>query len=249
VKLKLYNTDKIIALNEGEDLTELLGIQKYIKELPANLSGENEGEFPGHLCPRTDEDNGLNDPNLVAEVLNSSNDLVATMKIDGSSITIVVESGEIKQVCSRNLSKKETDKSTFWNAAKKLNIPENWTGVIQGELAGNGIQKNPLKLNGIEIFVFQVMEGGKYMGYDAMVDFCQNYLKCKFVPLVLRLDVDNTVKLWENPLKKLQEVADSLKYDSGIVAEGLVVRPASYQRSKSSRRPLGFKLINRNYKD
>jgi hypothetical protein len=34
-----------------------------------------------------------------------------------------------------------------------------------------------------------------------------------------------------------------------LEGEGIVVRPSSYPRGYSSRRPLGFKLINRNYKD
>jgi hypothetical protein len=52
-----------------------------------------------------------------------------------------------------------------------------------------------------------------------------------------------------NPLQKLQELADKQKYPSGLEGEGIVVRPSSYPRSYASRRPLGFKLINRNYKD
>jgi RNA ligase (TIGR02306 family) len=234
---------------EGEDLTSLLGVTKYVKELPANLSGETIGDFPSHLAPKTDEDNGLNDPSLVEEVFNSDKELAVTLKIDGSSITVICENGKITQVCSRNLSKKETENSIFWNSAKKLNIPEGWSGVIQGELAGNGIQRNQLKLNDVRIFVFQISQNNVYMDYDNMKHFCESVLKCDSVPLIAKLNVDNTIKLWEDPLKKLQELADKQKYSSGLDAEGIVVRPFQYKRSKSSRRPLGFKLINRNYKD
>jgi RNA ligase (TIGR02306 family) len=233
----------------GYDLTSALGIEKYVKELPANLSGDNEGDFPSHLISKTDEHNGLNDPNLAEEVFNSSEDIVITSKIDGSSITIVVEDGAISKVCSRNLSKKDAPNSTFWNAAKKLTLPEKWSGVIQAEMAGNGIQKNRLKLNDVRLFVFQIYSSGKYMDYSEMRDFCEKELKCDCVPLVAKIKVSETVKLWENPLKKLQELADNQKYPSGLDAEGIVVRPSPYRRSKTSRRPMGFKLINRNYKD
>lgn len=233
----------------GYDMTSILGVQKYIKELPANLSGENEGEFPTHIVAKTDEDNGLNDPELVNEVLNNCEEIIITSKIDGSSVTIIVENGKIVQVCSRNLSKKETSNSAFWNAAKKLNFPSNWTGAVQAELAGNGIQKNPLKLTDVRLFVFQIYSGGQYMNYQEMRAFCESELKCEVVPLVSVLKVNDTVKLWENPLKKLQELADKQKYPSGLDAEGIVVRPSPYRRSKHSRRPMGFKLINRNYKD
>jgi RNA ligase (TIGR02306 family) len=237
------------AQEAGFDLTSFLEIQKYIKELPANLSGENEGDFPSHLIAKTDEDNALNDPTLAEDILNCSDELVITSKIDGSSITIVADDGKITQVCSRNLSKKDSPNSTFWNAAKKLDVPSGWTGVIQAEMAGNGIQKNNLKLNDIKLFVFQIYSSGRYMDYEEMQEFCKNELKCDAVPLVAKIKVSDTVKLWENPLKKLQELADKQKYPSGLNAEGIVVRPSPYRRSKHSRRPMGFKLISRNYKD
>jgi hypothetical protein len=82
-----------------------------------------------------------------------------------------------------------------------------------------------------------------------MADFCKNELQCDVVPLITKLDSTSTIKIWEDPLQKLQELADKQRYDSGEVGEGIVVRPSSYMRSYESRRPMGFKLINRNYKD
>jgi len=87
------------------------------------------------------------------------------------------------------------------------------------------------------------------MTYDEMKDFCENSLHCDVVPLVCKLGLEENIKLWVNPLQKLQELADKQKYPSGLDGEGIVVRPSSYPRGYSSRRPLGFKLINRNYKD
>jgi RNA ligase (TIGR02306 family) len=233
----------------GEDLTTLLGIQKYIKEIPANLSGETLGDFPTNIISKTDEDNGLNDPELVDKVLSHDSHITITQKLDGSSITLIIENGELTQVCTRNLSKKETENNSFWKAARKLSIPKNWTGTIQGELCGNGIQQNRLKLEDIKIFVFQISQDRKYMTYGEMKNFCEKSLLCNVVPLVSELEVESTIKLWENPLQKLQELADKQKYSSGLEGEGIVVRPSSYPRGYASRRPLGFKLINRNYKD
>jgi len=104
-------------------------------------------------------------------------------------------------------------------------------------------------LEEVKIFVFQISKDKKYMTYEEMKDFCENSLHCDVVPLVCKLSVDSTVKLWVNPLQKLQELADKQKYPSGLEGEGIVVRPSSYPKGYSSRRPLGFKLINRNYKD
>lgn len=237
------------SLDVGDDVTEILGIQKYIKEIPANLSGETLGDFPTNIISKTDEDNGLNDPNLVEKVLNHDSHITVTQKLDGSSITLIVENGELTQVCTRNLSKKETENNTFWKAARKLTIPQNWTGTIQGELCGNGIQRNQLKIEDVKIFVFQINQDKKYMTYEEMKEFCENSLHCDVVPLVCKLSLEEQIKLWVNPLQKLQELADKQKYSSGLEGEGIVIRPSSYPRSYSSRRPLGFKLINRNYKD
>ena len=255
-----YSSGLVIPLKEfpdqftettvvGEDLTELLGVRKYVKEIPAHLAGESIGDFPTHLASKTDEDNGLNDPDLVKQVFDSDTEITITQKLDGSSITLIVENGELTQVCSRNLSKKETEKSSFWKAARRLTIPHGWSGVIQGELCGNGIQKNPLKLVDIKIFAFQIKTEERYMTYEEMKQFCENELRCDVVPLIAELEVAATVRLWVDPLQKLQELADTQRYASGEVGEGIVVRPKTYKRSYESRRPLGFKLINRNYKD
>lgn len=255
-----YSSGLVIPLSEfplqftetvvvGEDLTTLLGVKKYIKEIPANLSGENVGDFPTHITSKTDEDNGLNDPELVQRVLESEPEITITQKLDGSSITIIAEGGKIKEVCSRNLSKKETENSLFWNSAKKLTIPTGWSGIIQGELCGNGIQKNRLGLQDVRIFVFQIKQNDIFMSYDVMSDFCSKELNCEVVPFIAKLETSATIKIWSNPLQKLQELADKQRYSNGVVGEGIVVRPSSYPRHFSSRRPMGFKLINRNYKD
>ena len=76
----------------GADVGAELGIKKYEKELPASLSGEIAGAFPTYIAPQTDEDNGLSNPDLVAEVL--KHNITVTKKYDGSSCTIVVDNGD-----------------------------------------------------------------------------------------------------------------------------------------------------------
>jgi len=145
-----------------------------------------------------------------------------------------------------NLSKKETAESVYWQAARKLKYTPGFTGVIQGELAGNGIQKNPLKLEGVELFVFQVKtKDGEYLNYQDMKGLCNVELLCKIVPLVWEGSFIGAPL--EKALEKLQELADSQIYAPNVPAEGIVVRPKSY--IKLHGRPMGFKILNRNYKD
>jgi hypothetical protein len=86
------------------------------------------------------------------------------------------------------------------------------------------------------------------MGYNEMCNFCQDILKTQYVKLVATFIKEDYSK-WKSPLEHLQKLADTQKLPCGAHAEGIVVRPSNYVRSFSSRRPLGFKLINRNYND
>ena len=247
IVLPLSIFPELQSMEVGADVTKYLGIKKYIKELPANLAGENAGDFPTHLVSKTDEDNGLSNLDIVEEVIKQPL-VTITQKLDGSSITIIVENGKISEVCSRNLSKKETEFSIFWKAAKKLHYLEGFTGVIQGELVGPGIQKNPLRLEDHEVFVFQIKKSsGEYMCYQEMKGFCNIELKCKVVPLVAECSFVGCDL--QTAVEKLGELADQQKYFSDEFAEGIVVRPTTYPKSFSSRRPLGFKILSRNYND
>jgi RNA ligase (TIGR02306 family) len=233
----------------GADIGEKLGIQKYVKELPAFLQGENIGDFPTRVASKTDEDNGLSSLEIVQEVI--KNPLTITQKCDGSSCTVIFENGIITEVCSRNLSKKKTENSTFWKVVEKLSKVDGFTGVIQGELCGPGIQKNPLRLPTPELIVFQIKKAdGTYMNYQEMKGFCNNELKCNVVPLIEDGVIYKNISTSE-VLEKLQEIADDQRYlPANTFAEGIVVRPKDYRTSNlTGRRPLGFKILNRNYKD
>jgi len=230
----------------GADVGAELGIKKYEKEIPASLSGEIAGAFPSFIISQTDEDNGLSNLDLVEEVL--KHNITVTKKYDGSSCTIVVNKGEITHVCSRRLSLKESTSNAFWKVARKLTIPEGWSGVIQGECMGPGIQGNQLKLLEATLYVYQIRNEHGYMCYFDMAYFC-NILNCKHVPLLEtfvadlhNITLDDLIKLADK-----QTLDDEID-DKGVPAEGIVVRPNDY-RASGIGRPLGFKIINRNYKD
>jgi len=53
--LSILGDRNLSVLNEGYDLTEELGIQKYVPEIPSCLSGTVEGLFPNFI-PKTDEE-------------------------------------------------------------------------------------------------------------------------------------------------------------------------------------------------
>ena len=224
----------------GADVGGELGVRKYEKEIPASLSGIVIGSFPTYFAPKTDEDNGLSNPDLVKLVL--ENECYATLKLDGASCTIIVRGGKIDYVCSRNLSLKESNTNGFWIAAKKLKLRENMNFVIQGELMGPGVQGNQLGLLTPTLYVYQIrdLNTGAWLNYGNMGSLCKWELNCEYVPTAGRIDIGQSIE-------SIQELADNQTV-SGKPAEGIVVRPCKGE-AMGIGRPLGFKIINRNYKD
>jgi len=230
---------------EGADVGGELQIRKFEKEVPAQLSGIAKCTFPRSFAPRTDEDNGLSNPELVEAVTRHMVDI--TLKLDGSSCTIIVDQGKIIHVCSRNMSLVESNSNAFWIAAKKLLIPSPFTGVIQGELMGPGIQGNQLELSEPTLYVFQISQNGKWMELHRATAECE-LMDVPHVPIVIQAVGGSQATEAESgvSIDSLQDLADSQTLPNGKPAEGIVVRPI-HMPSSSEGRPLSFKIINRNY--
>ena len=55
-------------LQEGTDVTESLGVVKYEPYIPAQLAGKVKGNFPTHLCHKTDQIRIQSEPKLIDEI-------------------------------------------------------------------------------------------------------------------------------------------------------------------------------------
>jgi RNA ligase (TIGR02306 family) len=138
-------------LPHGTDLTEQLGIVKY-EPYDVRLRSDNgaEGLFPSFI-PKTDEERvqNLDIATLVGKTFTLHE------KLDGTSFTAFKIDGELK-VCSRNLILRKDDSSIYWRIAARYKlselIPDGF--AVQGEIVGDGIQGNPLKLKGQELYLF-----------------------------------------------------------------------------------------------
>jgi RNA ligase (TIGR02306 family) len=166
LKMK-YDSEAVVA--EGDDVTEMLGIQKWEMPIPAQLAGQVRGNFPTQI-PKTDQERVQNLVKEVQEAAANELQFEVTEKLEGSSMTCYLIDG-VFGVCSRNLDLKETESNAFWQVARREKIEEKmrtaWTGsdfAIQGELIGPGIQGNIYKLSQCEFYVFDVynVSGGFY---------------------------------------------------------------------------------------
>lgn len=145
--------------DEGEDLTEILGIQKWE---PPLKGGDNapKGTFPTQYADKTDSERVQNmSARQWREI--QERDWFATEKLDGTSVTVTkTEDGELI-VASRNWTVGED--SLHYKAVVETGladaIPNGYTA--QGEIVGPGIQGNPLKLGKVQIFLFTIWDGDR----------------------------------------------------------------------------------------
>jgi RNA ligase (TIGR02306 family) len=162
--------NETVLVNEGDDVTDHLGIQKWEAPIPVQLTGQIRGNFPS-IIPKTDQERAQN---LVAEIAAAYNQdmyFEITEKIEGSSCTFYLDLENEFHVCSRNLDLKRDNNNSFWRAAIKNNVENrmliaNMEGyAIQGELVGPSIQGNIYGFSDVEFFVFDIYNAkkGRYL--------------------------------------------------------------------------------------
>lgn len=239
-----------LMMEDGLDLTEILGIQKYIAPesfVPANALGL----FPSFLT-KTDEERIQNLTGLLFNLDKhniTKDDIYITEKLDGTSFTAYYKEGKFG-ICSRNLELTPSD-SSYFQVAKKLDLENKLKALceelnidisIQGELIGPGIQKNKYNLNELELRLFNIMEISKqrFFDYDQFISSA-NKLGIKTVP-VLSVPIDFSFN--KDFLIELSKRKSLL--NQNMIAEGIVIRSLQEKsgiRGTSCGR-FSFKVIN-----
>ncbi len=186
---RMFVLDRIGEIAVGQDVTELLGIQKYEAPIPAQLAGDVEGPFPTEV-PKTDQERIQNLSETLREWQdNSAFTWEVTEKLDGSSMTVFVNGGS-EGVCSRNWALKETEGNSLWRVARREQLIEKIrsTGrnlALQGEIIGEGIQGNRYNVRGQEFHLFDIydIDRGDYMTPFERRTFCDTH-GIKHCPLI-----------------------------------------------------------------
>lgn len=117
---------------------------------------------------------------------------IITEKLDGTSCTIYFKDDKIG-VCSRNLDLKEREGNTLWAIARKHDLENKLRELaklghnlaIQGEVIGEGIQKNLYKIKGQELRVFNIYDitSGEFVSHNNVLELC-NKLDLLSVPVI-----------------------------------------------------------------
>jgi RNA ligase (TIGR02306 family) len=156
---------KLAELAVGDDVSELLGIEKYEPPIPAAIVGDARR----FLWPisKTDEVRvQLDDEYKFIETL-TGRPYYISLKLDGTSSTFLIDpSDETFHVCGRNFSYQNKKEHSFWQIAERYNIEQGlrdlWNEgrkiAIQGEVVAPGVQKNPLGLPIADLYVFNVVD-------------------------------------------------------------------------------------------
>lgn len=208
---------------EDADCTDVLGITKYEPVIPACLRGVKKGRFPSFI-PKTDETR----VQVLQKVLDKykGEKCYVTEKLDGSSATFYIKDGEFG-VCSRNLELLEDAENSFWKVAKEMDIEAKLRSIgkniaIQGELIGEGIQGNKLKLKGHTVKFFNAFDIDKfeYLNFFDFNELIVGKLELPIVPIVsLDYELENDI----DAIIKMATIKSQLLQD--VWAEGIVIRP------------------------
>lgn len=153
--LKPEDFDK--ELNTQKDLEDYfyneLGVFKYEKPVP--LDSSIIGNYPSFTV-KTDSERVQNLSDEILQKLKKSATWKATEKVDGTSSTWWKDENNKIHVASRNYEISIVKDSAHYKIIKDYKLDEilKPNEVIKGEIAGEGIQKNPLKLQGKKLLIF-----------------------------------------------------------------------------------------------
>ena len=191
-----------VPIIEGQDVTKILGVVKYDPPIPPELAGIVIGQFPSFIR-KSDEERIQNFVDEYSEMKKFR--YFASEKLDGTSCTMYFN--QKFGICSRNLELAEGE-GTQWRLARDSGIISNMKELgrnlaLQGEIIGEGIQKNIYKLRGQEFRLFNIfdIDNYEYLSKYEMLEIAEQF-GLKFVPTIfesieLPETIDEILKLAE----------------------------------------------------
>jgi RNA ligase (TIGR02306 family) len=234
-----------VEVLEDMDVTELLGVTKFEPPIPANLTGEVKGLFPSFM-PKTDETR----VQVLEELLRKHEGTLCYIaeKLDGSSTTFYLKDEEFG-VCSRNLDLLFNESNSMWKFAIENDLERKLKSLgkniaLQGEIIGEGIQKNKYKQRGQSVYFFNVFDIDSY-SYLSLneVKILLEELGLNMVPIV---DENYLLESSINAIIEKSQMKSVLNKDT--IAEGIVIRPLEEKMDKYIMQGrISFKAINPNF--
>lgn len=173
---------------EGEEVTDLIGVIKYEAPIPPNMEGITKSDFPVFIS-KTEEQRIQTIPDTLAKEKGLL--CVCTEKLDGWSTTVYLNDGEFG-VCSKNIELCETSDSPYWKVARKYHLEEilrqlDRNLALQGETIGSGVMGNKYELpeNEFDWYLFNIfdIDEYRYLEFEEMIVIAKKF-GLKVVPVV-----------------------------------------------------------------
>lgn len=148
---------------DGTDVTDAVGAVKWEPPLPAELAGRAVGYLPSWI-PRTGQPRVQNEP-AILDARNVAWE--ATEKIDGESVTFYAEADGTAGLGTRKVALNPDADTSVRQLDRQHGVTDlirdEWPGrraAVQGEMYGEGVARNPLRVNGKHLAVFSVVVDG-----------------------------------------------------------------------------------------
>ena len=136
------------------DLAGEIGVTKWEPPLPDGMAAL--APFPSFLR-KTDAERVQNIDAATWEKIQADAQAWSPVeKVDGSSLTAWLDEDRVLHVAGRNWELDPGHDNAHWRAAAAAGLAQLLEPgqYVQAEVAGTGIQSNPLKLDGVRLFVF-----------------------------------------------------------------------------------------------
>lgn len=245
--LPLKKFPELTIVKEGEDVTEKLKIAKWEPPVPPELSGLAKGDYPGFIT-KTDEERIQNLLNFFTDFKDVEWEI--TVKLDGSSCTYYLREGEFG-VCSRNTEWLDTEENTRWKVAKQLQVEERLRKLgrniaIQGEVIGEGINKNNERLKGQHFYLFNIfdIDKGRYLDFEERYTVLRDLNQAVICEDIPHVPVEGIEKIFQKitTLDDMLEFAHGPSLNTQRNREGLVFKSRLINGYMTS-----FKVISNKY--
>lgn len=257
-----------LEVEEDMDVTDLIGVTQYVAPDPAVMGGDAKGELQAVGILISDEER-IENLNAKYEEMRKLR-YFKTEKLDGTSFTAYLKNGEFG-VCGRTVNFKHPEDdipfdkmNAYWKAALKIDLEEKMRMLVadrdpelssnialQGELVGEGIQKNIYKLKGQEIRFYNAfdIDNQEYLPYECFVNIIKQ-MGLNTVPILdddyelperaidLLEEADKTTTVFGNNPKQLIE--GFVYVAKGAIPTGMRITRSSFQR-------LSFKAKSRTF--
>lgn len=247
-----YDPDLVCALekkDEGDDLTELLGVVKYDPDMgnAMNVVGGRTA-FPAQVA-KTECERIQNLSRKVESDAFALVRLAKTEKIDGTSATFGYLD-DVWHTCSRNFTLREPAENekvdVWWGVAQRYKLREKMGDrlrniFIQGEIIGPGVNQNTYRLPYPKFYLFAAFDvcSNEYFSLPELEALAKE-LGVEMVPVLARM-----VSLTGATVKGLLEDASGKSVVlSTMFREGCVY--TNYDRVRSQNRVI-FKCISHEF--